>query len=47
MLTVLDLSAGARGATKGLQDAGYRVLAAVESDAVCMFSANPPEVGVH
>ena len=48
MLTALDLIAGAGGATQGLKDAGYRVLAAVEewSDAVRMFSANHPEVGV-
>lgn len=45
MLTALDLIAGAGGATQGLKDAGYRVLAAVEewSGAVRMFSANHPE----
>lgn len=48
MLTALDLFAGAGGATQGLKDAGYRVLAVVEewSDAVRTFSANHPEVGV-
>ena len=48
MLTALDLFAGAGGATRGLKDAGYRVLAAVEnwSDAVRTFSANHPEVAV-
>lgn len=44
MLTALDLFAGAGGATQGLKDAGYRVLAAVQewSDAVRTFSANHP-----
>ena len=48
MLTALDLFAGAGGATQGLKDAGYRVLAAVEkcADAVRTFSANHPEVRV-
>ncbi len=48
MLTAIDLFAGAGGATQGLKDAGYRVLAAVEewSDAVHTFSANHPEVEV-
>jgi len=48
MLTALDLIAGAGGATQGLKDAGYRVLAVVEewSDAVRTFSANHPEVRV-
>ena len=48
MLTALDLFAGAGGATQGLKDAGYRVLAAVEkcADAVRTFSTNHPEVRV-
>ncbi len=48
MLTVLDLFAGAGGASQGLKDAGYRVLAAVEewSDAANTYSANHPETRV-
>jgi len=49
MLKALDIFAGAGGATQGLKDAGYRVLAAVEewSNAVRTFSTNRPEAGVH
>lgn len=48
MLTGLDLFAGAGGATQGLKDAGYRLLAADEkcADAVRTFSVNHPEVQV-
>ena len=44
-MTAIDLFAGAGGATRGLKDAGYRVLAAVENDdsAARSFSANHPE----
>lgn len=48
MLTALDLFAGAGGATQGLTDAGFRVLAAIEkdADAVATFEANHPGVRV-
>ena len=48
MLTALDLFAGAGGATQGLTDAGFHVLAAVEkdADAVATFGANHPDVRV-
>lgn len=48
MPTAIDLFAGAGGATQGLKQAGFRVLAAVENDrdAVDTFSGNHPEVRV-
>ncbi len=48
MLTALDLFAGAGGATQGLKNAGFHVLAAVEeaADAARTFSVNHPEVSV-
>lgn len=44
-LTAIDLFAGAGGATCGLKEAGYSILAAVEKDrsAAKTFSANHPE----
>jgi DNA (cytosine-5)-methyltransferase 1 len=44
--TAIDLYAGAGGATRGLKDAGFRVLAAVENDiaAASSLRANHPEV---
>ena len=48
MSTAIDLFAGAGGATQGLKQAGFRVLAAVESDrdAAGTFAKNHPEVKV-
>ena len=48
MLTAIDLFAGAGGATQGLTDAGFRVLAAIENDeaAAAAFEANHPGVRV-
>ena len=48
MISALDLFAGAGGATRGLADAGFVTLAAVESDpdAAAAFSANHPGVRV-
>lgn len=48
MLTAIDLFAGAGGATEGLKQADFRVLAAVENDrdAAATFSSNHPEVKV-
>ena len=48
MLTAIDLFAGAGGATQGLKQAGFRVLAAVENDrdAANTFASNHPEVQV-
>lgn len=44
--TAIDLYAGAGGATRGLRDAGYRVLGAVENDGVAAktYSANHSDV---
>ena len=44
--TAVDLFAGAGGATQGLKNAGFSVLAAIELDAAAgrTFSANHPEV---
>ena len=48
MSTAIDLFAGAGGTTQGLKQAGFRVLAAVESDrdAAGTFAKNHPEVKV-
>lgn len=48
MPTAIDLFAGAGGATQGLKQAGFGVLAAVENDrdAAATFAANHPEVKV-
>lgn len=47
-LTAIDLFAGAGGTARGLADAGFRVLAAVENDAdaVRTFEENHPDVRV-
>src|SRR5689334_5044573 len=45
--TAIDLFAGAGGATQGLVDAGYTVLAAVESDPVAAKSYRANHEGVH
>jgi DNA (cytosine-5)-methyltransferase 1 len=44
--TVIDLFAGAGGATQGLKDAGFDVLGAIESDVVAAetYRANHPDV---
>ena len=46
--TAVDLFAGAGGATQGLKDAGYNVIAAVENDsaAATSFGLNHPETGL-
>jgi DNA (cytosine-5)-methyltransferase 1 len=46
--TVIDLFAGAGGATQGLVDAGWQVLAAIENDemAARTYKANHPDVEV-
>lgn len=43
--TAVDLFSGAGGATQGLRDAGYKVLAAVENDAAAAetYAANHPD----
>ena len=48
MPTAIDLFAGAGGATQGLKQAGFRVLAAVDNDrnAAATFACNHPEVEV-
>jgi DNA (cytosine-5)-methyltransferase 1 len=45
--TAIDLFAGAGGATQGLIDAGFHVLAAVESDSVAASSYLANHPGVH
>jgi predicted RNA methylase len=45
--TAIDLFAGAGGATQGLTDAGFSVLAAVESDGPASDSYRANHPGVH